>query len=100
MTTGNYLILDSPCTDKQSEVVLLPIKISNGNIILSTHTALLKIDTLLMEARRAHIFSGLNKAVLSISTFCDHGCNAIFNKKGVTIKNKVDGTTIMQGDRD
>ena len=69
----------------------------NGEIIKSTHTALLNHQYLPFQARQAHIFPVLKKALLSIGTICEHGCEATFNNKSVHIKNKQSKRTIMRG---
>ena len=61
------------------------------------HTALLSHQDLLIQARKAHIFPGLNKALLSIGTLCDHGCEATLNDKSVLILNKRSEKFIMKG---
>ena len=72
----------------------------NGEIITSTHTALLNHQDLTFQARQAHLFPGLRKALISIGTFCEHGCEATFNNKSVHINNKQSGRTIMGRTRD
>ena len=99
-TTGHYLTLDSPCDNKQQYVHPLPIQIPNGGIITSTHTSILSHQDLLLQAQKSHIFPGINKALLSIGKFCDHGCEAIFNDKSVRILNKWSGKVVMKGTRD
>ena len=64
-TTGHYLNLDSPCSNKQQAVHPLPIHMPNGEIIKSMHTALLSQPDLTPQARQAHLFPGLMKALLS-----------------------------------
>ena len=78
-TTGHYLTLDLPCNNKQQYVRPLPIQMPNGEIITSTHTALLSRQYLTIQACKGHIFPGLNRALLSIGKLCDHGCEATFN---------------------
>ena len=63
-TMGHYLTLDSPCNNKQQAVHPPPIKMPNGEIITSTHTALLSHQDLPLQSRKAHLFTGLNKALL------------------------------------
>ena len=99
-TTGNYLTLNSPCCNKRKAIHLLPIQMPNGEIITSTHTALLNHQDLPFQARQAHLFPGLRKALLSIGNFCEHGCEATFTNKSVHIKNNQSGWTIMGGTRD
>ena len=95
-TTGHYLTLDFPCSNKQQAFHPLPIQMPNGEIIKSMHTALLSHLDLPLQARQAHIFPGLMKALLSIGIICEHGCEATFNDKSVHIKNKQSGKIIMR----
>ena len=99
-TTGRFLTLDSPYNNKQQAVHPLPIQMPNGEIIMSTHTALLFHQDLPLQARKAHIFPGLNNDLLSIGILCDHGWEAIFNDKYVRILNKWSGKFIMKVTRD
>ena len=96
-TIGNYLTLDSPCENKQLTIIPLPICITNGEIIKSTHTTLLSKKYLTIEAWRAHIFPGFNKSLLTIGTFCDHGCQSVFDDKTVLIANKGNGKIMTKG---
>ena len=64
--TGNYLTLYSPCNIKQLAVIPLPTCMPNREINTSTQTALLFKTDLPIEAQKAHIFTGLNKSLLSI----------------------------------
>jgi hypothetical protein len=75
------------------------IRLPDGSVIISTHTALLDLPHLSLAARRAHIFPLLaNSALLSITQFCDNGVEAHFDASHVRI---MQGTTIvLQGDRD
>ena len=73
---------------------------TNGEIFRATHTALLFKKDLPIEARKSHLFPGLNKALMSIRTFCDHGCHAIFNDKTARMINKGSGKLMMRGKQD
>ena len=86
-TTGHYLTLNSPCCNKRKAIHPLPIQIPNGEIITSTHTALLSHQDLPFQARQENIFPGLRKSLLSIVTFCKHGCEDTFTNKLVHINN-------------
>ena len=99
-TTGHYLTIDSSCDNKQLEISPLPIRMPNWGIITSTHTALLYKKDLTVEARKANLFLGINKTLLSIGTFCDHICQDIFDDKTVIILNKVSGKVMMKGKQD
>ena len=68
-TTVNYLTLDSPIYNKTITVIPLPICMPNSEIITSTHMALLSKTDLPIESWKAHIFPGINKALLSIEKF-------------------------------
>ena len=96
-TTGHYLTLDSPYNNKQLSFHPLPIQIQNREIITSAHTAILSHPDLPLQSRKAYIFPGLNKALLSIGTLYDHGCEATFNYKYIRILNKQSGKIIMRG---
>ena len=98
-TTGHYLNLYSPCENKKIAVIPLPILMPNGKIITSTHTALLSKPDLPIEVQKAHIFTGLNKALLSIGNFCNHGYQAVFDDKEVLILRKINGKMMIKGRR-
>ena len=68
----------------------------NGEIIKSTHTALLAHQDIPFQSSQAYLFPGLKEALLSIGTLCKHGLEATFNDKSVHIKNKQSGKTIMR----
>ena len=70
-TTGHYLTLNLPYDNKQQDVIPLPIQIPNGEIITSTPTSLLSQQDLPIQAQKAHIFPGINKALLFIGKLCD-----------------------------
>ena len=69
-------------------------------MIKSTHTALLTHQDLPLQARQAHIFPCLKKALLSIGTLFKHVCEATFNNKSVHINKKKSGKTSMKGTQD
>ena len=64
-------VLDNECS-----------KMLNGEIITSSHIALLPQHSLPDKARQAHIFPGLKKPLISIGTLCDNDCIAVFDEKG------------------
>ena len=78
----------------------LPIHMQNGEVIKYTHTELLANPDLLLQARQAHLFPWHTKALLSIGTLCEHGCESTFNYKSVHTKIKQSGKIIMRGKRD
>ena len=52
------------------------------------------------KARKAHIFPGLQKPLISIGTLCDNNCIAVFDEKRVTIYDKTTRQIVMQCHRD
>ena len=87
-TTGHYITPTTPCTNKQAATQPIPIKMPNGEIITSSHIALLPQHNLPDKARQAHIFTGLQKPLISIGTLCDNNCISVFDEKRVTIYDK------------
>ena len=99
-TTGHYITTKTPCVDKRIANNKIPIKMLNGEIIKSTHIALLPQHNLPDNARKAHIFPGLQKPLISIGTLCDNNCIAVFDAKRVTIYDQTTRNIVMQGHRD
>ena len=67
-TTGHYITPTTPCKNKQKATQPIPIKMPNGEITTSSHIALLPQHNLPDKARKAHIFPGLQKPLISIGT--------------------------------
>ena len=61
------------------------VKLSDSLFIWSTHTALLDIPHLPIEARRAYLFLVITHALISISMLCEQGYMAIFDAEMVYI---------------
>jgi hypothetical protein len=63
-----------------------------------THEATLPFPNLPKKALEVHVFPGLNgHALLSIRTFCDTGCTALFTDTAVVIAR--DGKVVLTGQR-
>ena len=60
--------------NKQTTTQPIPIKMPNGDIITSSNIALLPQLNIPDKARKSHIFPGLQKTLISISTLCDNNC--------------------------
>ena len=71
----------------------------NGDIITSTHIALLPQHNLPNNARKAHIFPGLQKPLISIGALCDNNCIAVFDAERLTIYDQTTRNIIMKGHR-
>ena len=52
------------------------------------------------KARKAHIFPGLQKPLISIGTLCDNNCITVFDEKRVTIYEKLMGQIFIKGHKD
>ena len=97
--TSHFLKSTSHCINKQPTSNGIRVKLPDGTIIQSTHTALLDLPELPIEARRAHVFPNLNNsALISISQFCDQGFEASFTQQEVQIKKGEH--VIISGQRD
>ena len=99
-TTRHYITTTTPCLDKRIATNPIPIKMPNGEIITSTHIALLPQNNLPENARKAHHFPSLQKPPISIGTLCANNCIAVFDAKRVTIYDQMKRNIIMQGHRD
>jgi hypothetical protein len=77
----------------------LEIRLSNGSVIASTHTATLDLPFFPTAARQDHILPGLAQHyVLSVGKNCDNGCAVTFTENKVAIKHGA--ATILTGTRD
>ena len=99
-TTGHYITPTTPFTNKHTATHTIPIKMPNGEIITSSHIALLPQHNLPDKTRKSHIFTGLQNPLISIGTLCDNKCIAAFDEKRVTIYDKTTRQIVMQGHRD
>ena len=72
------------------------IRLPDGSVLVSTHTANLPNKKLSPAARRCDIFPGMvGQSLISIGQLCDGGCEAKYTKEDVTIT--LDGETICTG---
>ena len=97
-TTGHFLLCNAPCLNKCPSTSPIQCQLPDGNHMTSTHQAELNIpeSTLPKEALMAHLFPDLSAHLLiSIRTFCDHGCHALFTAHDVLIIK--DSKMILQG---
>ena len=58
----------------------LVIRLPDQSTIRSSHSGHFDHPLLPLQARKAYIFPDLQASLLSVSTLCDHGCVASFNK--------------------
>ena len=98
-TTRHYITTNTPCVDKRIVNNPIPIKIPNGDIIKLTHIALRPQHNLPDNVRKANIFPGLQKPLISIGTLCDNNCIAVFDAERVTIYDQTTRNITVQGHR-
>ena len=94
-TTGHYITADTPCINKTKANNNIPITLTNGDIISTTHIALLTQTNLPDAARCAHIFPHLAKPLISIRTLCNNNYITVFENNQVTIFYKDTHQTVM-----
>jgi hypothetical protein len=77
----------------------LEVRLQNGAIIASTHTATLDLPSFPMAARQAHILPGLaQNSLLYVRQMCDSGCAVTFTANKVAVTNGA--ATIFTGTRE
>ena len=95
--TGHFLQIQSECLNKQITNDGMQVKLPDGTIINSMHTALLNIEQLTLKARRAHLFPDIKHALLSTSMLCNEGYMVIFDEDKVYIIK--DSIVLLHGNR-
>jgi hypothetical protein len=97
--TAHFLIANDNCKNKQLAQFPLEVRMPNGAVIASTHTATLDLPSFPTAARQAHILPGLvQHSLLSVGQICDSGRAMKFSANKVAVKH---GTaTILTGKHD
>jgi hypothetical protein len=84
--TSNFISnkLDSPKTGASQITVYLP----DNSTLQTSNKTILPFEQLSKDTRKAHIFPGLKKSLLSINKMAENGYTTIFHEgnKGVTIQ--------------
>jgi hypothetical protein len=84
--TGHFLLVNAPCLNKVKSRTPLTVRLSNGAIMESSHTAELDIPELNSAASKAHDFPGMaNHSLISVGQLCDEGYIFTFKQDEVTI---------------
>jgi hypothetical protein len=97
--TAHFLLGNAKCTNKVLAETPLEVRLPNGAIIASTHTAMLNMPSLPHAARQAHILPGLAQhSLLSVGQMYDSGCAVTFTATKVTVTNGE--SAILTGLRD
>ena len=98
--TGHYLLINAPCRKKIKSEKPLRVRLPNGDVMSSSHTAYLTIPELSDAASIAHIFPQMaNNSLLSVGQLCDEGYHVTFRQASVAIFNSTN-KAILHGSRD
>ena len=90
----------APISNLDSTAPTITIGTATGQRHTSSATATIDLPTLPAgRARSGHIMPAFTTNLLSIGTFCDAECTAIFTRFWVTIRDRA-GNTILQGPRE
>jgi hypothetical protein len=96
--TGHYISISCPHSDRKPSRPSLAVRVPNGAVLHSSHTATLDLPGFLPAACQAHIFPGLaSHPLLSIGQLCDDGCTATFSATRLDIHR--DNILLLSGTR-
>jgi hypothetical protein len=86
--TDHFLLVNTPCLNKVKSQTPLIVRLPNGAIMESSHTAELNIPELNTAASKAHVFPGMaSHSLLSVGQFCDEAYIITFKNASVTVCN-------------
>ena len=94
-TTVHFLTQNAPCEEITKSQDVIKVGIPNGQTMTSYVTTTLRHSKLSPNATTAHIFTNIQKLLLSISKFCDDGCTCTFTKGNLEITKN--GENIITG---
>jgi hypothetical protein len=98
--TGHFLLVTAPCLNKVKSWNPLTVRLPNGAIMESSHTADLDIPKLNAAASKAHVSPGMaHHSLLSVGQLCDEGYIITFQQDTVTICNS-ENSKLLSGPRD
>jgi hypothetical protein len=96
-TTGHFLCISAPSNDVRPATMPIHCHVPTGATMMSTHVGQLDIPPcgLPPVATARHLFPELTEySLISVTKFCDHGCEAIFTAEDVRITKN--GSTILK----
>jgi hypothetical protein len=97
--TGHFLLVNAPCQRKVKSQNPFRVRLPNGDIVDSTHTAFLNIPES-KSASTVHVFPGMaNHYLLSVGQLCNEGYYVTFRIGAVTIYSAA-GKSILKGSGD
>jgi hypothetical protein len=93
--TGHFLLVNAPCLNKVKSRTPLTVRLPNGAIMESSHTAELDIPELNAAASKAHGFPGMaNHSLLSVGQLCEEGYIVTFKQDTVRICDSENSQTL------
>ena len=84
-STGHYLPPNASCTNKQPIIDGPTVAVADGNTMTATHTANLPFPDMPDEAKRAFLFQGIHRSLMSVGQMADHNFISTFYKKYATL---------------
>jgi hypothetical protein len=98
--TGHFLLVNAPCLSKVKSQTPLTVRLPNGAIMESSHTAELNIPELNAVASKAHFSPGMaSHYLLSVGQLYSEGYIVTFKNASVTVCNS-HKFQILSGPRD
>jgi hypothetical protein len=98
--TGHFLLVNAPCLNKVESRTPLTVRLPNGAIMESSHTADLDIPELNAAASKANVFPGMaHHSLLSVLQLCGEGYIFTSKQDTVTICNS-ESSKLLSGPRD
>ena len=96
--TSHYVGVNAQCTHIKKCAPRLTIKLPNNTLMEPTHTALLDMPHIPLVVRYCHLFPDMrNKALLSISQFCNNGYRATITTHKLIMEYQTDPSKIFDG---
>jgi hypothetical protein len=75
------------------------VTLPDGTKAFSTHTAILNLPQLSIQARMAHVFPSFTASLISTGVLCDAGYTTTYDRNNVFVKDS-DGKVLLSGKRD
>ena len=93
--------INAHCANIQQCAPGIIVKLSNNMSIKATHTALLDIPHIPINARQCHLFPDMgSKALLSIAQFVDNGYKVILTTQALYMVHETNPSMSFEGTRD
>jgi hypothetical protein len=95
-----FILVNAPCLNKVKSQTPLMVRLPNGAMMESSHTADFNIPELNAMESIAHVFPGMaNHSLLSVGQLCNEGYIVTFKNASITVCNS-QKFQILRGPRD